>query len=124
MKEPKAFLLEKRPKSDVERVACLAYYLTHYRETPEFKTKDVTNLNREAAQPRFGNAAMAVANASHGAQFLVATSGGQKQITTRGEALVEALPERDRVQNALEVNPIVGRKRRKVSGARRVKGAS
>src|SRR5258705_835088 len=34
----KEFLAEKRPKTDVERVACLAYYLTHFRETPEFKT--------------------------------------------------------------------------------------
>src|SRR5438105_4083846 len=42
---PKAFLLEKRPRTDVERVACLAYYLTHYREMPEFKTNDITKLN-------------------------------------------------------------------------------
>src|SRR2546429_7925043 len=36
--QPKEFLLDKQPKTDVERVACLAYYLTHYRETPHFKT--------------------------------------------------------------------------------------
>src|SRR5689334_20180124 len=28
---PKEFMAEKAPATDVERVACLAYYLTHYR---------------------------------------------------------------------------------------------
>src|SRR5205809_865068 len=28
---PKDFLLDKQARTDVERVACLAYYLTHYR---------------------------------------------------------------------------------------------
>ncbi len=28
---PKEFLFEKRPSTDVDRVACLAYFLTHYR---------------------------------------------------------------------------------------------
>ena len=31
---PKQFLSEKQPRTDVERVACLAFYLTHYRDTP------------------------------------------------------------------------------------------
>ena len=36
----KEFLYEKKPQTDVERIACLAYYLTHYRTTPHFKTTD------------------------------------------------------------------------------------
>ena len=28
---PKQFMFEKQPRTDVEKVACLAYYLTHYR---------------------------------------------------------------------------------------------
>src|SRR3972149_5704868 len=54
---PKDFLLEKQPKTDVERIACLAYYLTHYRSMPHFKTIDLSILNTEAAQPEFANAA-------------------------------------------------------------------
>ena len=46
---PKEFLFQKQPKTDVERVACLAYYLTHYRGTPHFKTVDISKLNTEAA---------------------------------------------------------------------------
>ena len=49
---PKQFLLEKRPLSLVERIACLAYYLTHYRDTPHFKNVEVSALNTEAAQPK------------------------------------------------------------------------
>jgi len=45
---PKDFLLEKQPRTDVERIACLAYYLTHYRATPHFKTIDLSILNTEA----------------------------------------------------------------------------
>src|SRR5687768_1411147 len=30
---PKEFLFQKQPKTDLERVACLAYYLSHYRDT-------------------------------------------------------------------------------------------
>jgi hypothetical protein len=61
---PKEFLLQKRPQSDVERVTALAYYLTHYRDTPYFKTLDISKLNTEAAQAKFSNAAYAVENAS------------------------------------------------------------
>ena len=59
---PKQFVLDKRPKTDVDRVACLAYYLTHYRETPHFKTLDISKLNTEAGQIKFSNAAKAVQN--------------------------------------------------------------
>src|SRR5687767_3371055 len=37
---PKAFLAQKKPQTDIERIACLAYYLTHYIEMPHFKTID------------------------------------------------------------------------------------
>src|SRR5437868_7115829 len=49
---PKDFILEKDPTTEVERLACLAYYLTHYRETPQFKNADLNRLNTEAAQRR------------------------------------------------------------------------
>ena len=42
---PKEFLRDKKPASDVERVACLAYYLTHHRDIPHFKTVDISALN-------------------------------------------------------------------------------
>ena len=47
---PKEFVLQKQPRSDVDKVACLAFYLTHYRDTPHFKTLEISKLNTEAAQ--------------------------------------------------------------------------
>jgi hypothetical protein len=61
---PKEFLFEKHPKTDVERIACLAYYLTHYRDMPQFKTLDLGKLNTEAAQIKFSNTAYASDNAT------------------------------------------------------------
>src|SRR5438105_4733006 len=40
----KDFILEKDPLTEVERLACLAYYLTHYLSTPHFKTVDLSRL--------------------------------------------------------------------------------
>jgi hypothetical protein len=52
---PKQFMLTKQPRTDVELIACLAFYLTHYRNFPHFKTLDLAKLNTEAAQPKFSN---------------------------------------------------------------------
>src|SRR5271169_5036025 len=60
----KEFLLQKQPRTDVERVACLAYYLTHYLNKQHFKTVDISRLNTDAAQIKFSNAAVSVENAS------------------------------------------------------------
>ena len=46
---PKEFLLEKQPRTDVERIACLAFYLTYYEETPSFRTLDLSKLNMRAS---------------------------------------------------------------------------
>lgn len=100
---PKAFLASKRPNSEIQRIACLAYYLTHARQTPTFKTAEVTKLNTEAALSKI-NVGRAVDNANK-AFFLSPAGKGQKQITTRGEALVEALPDQAKAKEALNAQP-------------------
>ena len=109
---PKAFLAQKKPATDVERITCLAYYLTHYRTTAHFKTKDLTALNKDAAQPKFSNAAFTARNATSQSQYLAQAGAGSKQITARGESLVEALPDREQVKAALEANPPARRHRK------------
>lgn len=97
---PKAFIMEKKPQSGVERVACLAYYLTHFRDTPHFKTADISMLNTEAAQLKFPNAAQAVNDATK-QNYIHSVSKGQKQLSAIGELFVEALPDRDAAKIAM-----------------------
>lgn len=97
---PKQFLSEKRPLTDIERIACLSYYLTHYRNTQHFKTLDLSKLNTEAAQIKLSNAAQAVDNATK-AGFLAAATKGNKQIAATGEQFVQALPDRQAAKDAV-----------------------
>lgn len=98
---PKEFLLQKEPRTDIERVACLAFYLTHYRNTPHFKTLDISKLNTDAAQVKFSNAAVAVDNATRKG-FLVPATKGNKQLGAIGEKFVLALPDRDAAKAVIE----------------------
>lgn len=97
---PKEFLLEKQPRTDVERIACLAYYLTRFRDLPQFKTLDLSKLNTEAAQPKFSNAANSANNAVKRG-YLVPTTKGQRQLSAAGEKFVQALPDRDAAREAM-----------------------
>lgn len=89
---PKDFLFQKQPNTDVEKVACLAFYLAHYRNTKHFKTLDISKLNTEAAQRKFANSASTVNNAMQ-AGFLAPVSGGMKQLAAEGERFVDELPD-------------------------------
>jgi hypothetical protein len=97
---PKQFVGQKKPDSNYERVACLAYYLTHNRDTPHFKTSDITKLNTESAH-HFSNPALFVRHATSTYRYLSAAGGGKKQITLLGEAIVEAMPDRTKVAEAI-----------------------
>ena len=99
---PKQFLFEKQPNTDVERVACLAYYLTHYRDTPYFKTLDISKLNTESAQMKFANAANAVENAVK-RNYLAPGTKGTKQLSALGEQFVLALPDRIKARATMTV---------------------
>jgi len=102
---PKDFLMEKMPQSDMERVACLAYYITHYREQPYFKNLDLDKLNTEAAQPRFSNLSKSAGNALTNHYLAAAPTKGMKQISAHGEAYVRALPDRAAARNTMRSKP-------------------
>ena len=97
---PKDFMLEKQPMTDVERVACLGYYLTHYRGMPYFKALDISKLNTEAAQVKFADATVALNNALK-QNYLAQASKGAKQLSALGERFVLALPDREKARNTM-----------------------
>jgi hypothetical protein len=108
----KQFVTAKRPETQYERVACLAYYLTHVSNTPEFKTRDITAANTSAAQPKLSNPSQVVGDATKTYKYLSSAGKGAKQITALGEAVVEALPNREAVAAAIASNkPATSRKR-------------
>ena len=72
----KDFIFEKEPNTEPERLACLGYYLTHYLETPHFKTADLNRLNTDAAQRRLSNPALAASNAMRDGYFVSASKEG------------------------------------------------
>lgn len=89
---PKDFLFRKQPNTNVDRIACLAYYLSFHRGTPHFRTTDLSKLNTEAAQIKLSNASATIADAMQ-AGLLATAAKGAKQLTVAGEKYVEALPD-------------------------------
>jgi hypothetical protein len=102
---PKVFMVEKNPSTDHEKIACLAFYMAHYEDKPTFKTADFTDVATRAAQ-HFSNLPGAVKNATNKYRFLVKAAGDMKQLSPRGEAVAIALPDRNKVETALEAHPI------------------
>jgi hypothetical protein len=113
----KLFMKSKQPASDVQRVTCLAYYLTHSMSQPQFKTKDITKLNSDAGQIRLSNPTHAITNAERQNGFIVPAGRGLKQITSLGEDVVAALPDQEQVKIVLSNHH---RPRRNKSKAKKV----
>jgi len=79
---------------------------------PQFKTSDITKLSRDAGV-HLTNPSQAVKHATNTYRYLMMAGGGKKQIANLGEAVVEALPNREAVKQAIAENKPKRRKRRK-----------
>jgi|SRR5882724_7805619 len=101
----KEFITLKKPENFYERIACLAYYLEKYKGIENFKTADITKINQEARLDRLPNPALYVSDATISYGYLSSIGGGKKALSIRGEVLVNALPDRDKVINALLEHP-------------------
>lgn len=112
---PKQFLKQKKPGTQYERIACIAYYLTEFRSMPQFVTADITALNTEAAEAPILNPSKIVNDTSLKYRYITGAGDRNKQITTLGEALVEALPDRDAVKTALAENRPAKKRKKRVS---------
>jgi hypothetical protein len=110
---PKQFLKIKKPASELQRIVCLAFYLTHAQAKRHFKTQDLTALNTEAAGGKFSNPSATVRNATSQSGFFAPAPKGTKQITVLGEDYVNALPDQDAAKTVvLSHKPKGVRKRR------------
>ncbi|MDA8002180.1 MAG: hypothetical protein MPL62_12950 [Alphaproteobacteria bacterium] len=114
---PKSFLSAKSPQTDVERVACLAYYLANYRDKKYFTTADISALNVEAAQRKLSNPSLAMKNAIACDYLVDAKQKKSKQLSVFGEDYVDALPDREAVK-AVRARHFPKRKKRKKAVAR------
>lgn len=116
-KDIKGFLAKKKPDNFYERVACLAYYLEKVEEMTELKTNDITKANSDARTGKMSNPALFVKHSVHTYGYLTSLGHGKFGVSSRGEALVDALPDREKVAAALEEHPFKrgrkGRRRKK-----------
>jgi hypothetical protein len=96
----KAFLAQKRPDSFYERVACLVYFLEKFAGQSEVGTNDITKANSDARLSKLTNPAVFVKHATHTYGYLTSLGKRKFAISSRGEAVVEALPDRAKVEEA------------------------
>ena len=109
----KQFLALKKPSNFYEQIACLAYYLEKIQGVDGFNTKEITKLNTDARTTKIPHSSMYVKNTVSQYGYLSPLGGGKKALTVRGEALVEALPDKEKVKQALEEHPFRGKSKKK-----------
>lgn len=86
------FLLQKKPRTGVERVVCMAYYLLRHRNQQSFTNSDLLKmnsgvLNAGASLPRRVSDAVK-------AGLLIQVTATEKKLTAKGEALALSMPKR------------------------------
>lgn len=98
----KSFLAQKRPENFYERVACLVYHLEKFGGKTEVGTKDIIQANSDARMSRLTNAAVFISHATHTYGYLTSLGKRKFALSARGEAVVDALPDRGKVEEAHE----------------------
>lgn len=91
-KDIRTFMRIKKPATDVERVACLIYYLAKTTGQVGCKSKDISQANIDFGGTKF-NMTRALDNATRRSKYLSSRGAQEKQLTPLGEDVVEALPD-------------------------------
>jgi len=115
----KEFIKAKAPRTDLERLTCLAYYLTHERGIEVFTTREIRKLNEEARGQPLANPSATANNAVSQNKYLSPVGHGKRRMTILGEDFVEALPDREKVKEVLQGRPARGGGRKRKRTARR-----
>lgn len=95
----------------MQRVACLGYYLVHTTEQLGFTSKDIAIAHTDSGGSKI-NLPRAFDNATRQSKYISARSGREKQLTTLGEDVVNALPDQEAVR-AIEAEAKSGRGRKR-----------
>ena len=88
--DPKEFLVNKHPRDLLERVLCLAYYITYDMGLGSFSALHISKLNTEAAQTKLPEILVLKDALKWG--YVSGGLSGKILLTKVGERLVEALP--------------------------------
>jgi hypothetical protein len=97
-KDPRAFIRLKKPTTDVQHVACIGYYLVQTNGQQGFTSKDISTAHTDSGGSKI-NMTRALDNATRGAKYLSNRGPREKQLTTLGEDVVNALPDQAAVKN-------------------------
>jgi hypothetical protein len=92
----RSFVRMKQPSSDVQRVACLVYFLTHTTGQQGFSAKEIGDAHTDSGASKI-NISRAVDNATRRSKYLSVRDGRQKQLTKLGEDVVAALRDQSKV---------------------------
>src|SRR6516164_6942991 len=97
-KDARAFMRIKRPTTDVQRVACLGYFLVHTTVGKlGFSSAEIRQANTDSGASGM-NFTRALDNATRQAKYLSNRGAKEKQLTTLGEDVVLALPNHEAVK--------------------------
>ncbi len=96
-KDPRAFIRLKKPTTDVQRVACLGYYLVQTTGQQGFTSKAISTAHTDSGGSNV-NITRALDNATRAAKYLSNRGPREKQLTTLGEDVVNALPDQAAVK--------------------------
>jgi hypothetical protein len=97
-KDVRAFIRLKKPDTDIERVACLGYFIVKTTGAAGFSAKEVKQAHVDSGGSAM-NFPRALDNATRRSKYLSNRGPREKQLTTLGEDVVEALPNREAVAN-------------------------
>jgi hypothetical protein len=96
-KDARAFMRVKQPATDVQRIACLGYFIVQTSGNLGFSSKDVARAQTDSGGSSI-NLTRALDNATRKAKYLSNRGPKEKQLTTLGEDVVVALPDQEAVK--------------------------
>jgi hypothetical protein len=119
-KDVRAFIRAKKPATDVQRVACLVYFLTQTTGQPGASAKEIGQAHTDSGASKM-NMARAIDNATRRSKYLSVRDGRQKQLTTLGEDVVDVLPDQSKVKELESAGKARGAKRARENARRKKK---